>query len=69
MPLLLRSPTIQLSFCRARMALVCSQLLAIKQRNTWCMPRSKVFWKYAIDSVFGGYWFRDNLRMHKKNSS
>ena len=47
------------------MALVYSQILAIKQRSTWCKPRPRVFWKSAIDGVFGGYWFRDNLRMHK----
>ena len=56
---------LQLSFCRACMALVYSQILAIKQRSTWCKPRPSVFWKSAIDGVFGGYWFRDNLCMHK----
>ena len=47
------------------MALVYSEILAIKQRSTWCKPTPRVFWKSAIDGVFGGYWFWDNLRMHK----
>ena len=32
----------------------------------WCKPRSKIWWCQAVSGVYGGKWWKENVRMSRQ---